>query len=114
MFYVFVMVLIRLILVIFLKIVSLYLSESVSISRESLSSYECGFEHHNVSRVPFSLRYFFLTLLFLLFDLEVVLLLMCPFFIFSFRRCLVFLLMLLFLVILFLSLIYEWNDGTLE
>jgi NADH-ubiquinone oxidoreductase chain 3 len=56
----------------------MFIAERVVLSREELSSYECGFEHHNVARIPISLRYFFLTLLFLLFDLEVVLLLFLP------------------------------------
>jgi len=58
-----------------LKLLSAGISESSSLMREELSSYECGFEHHNLSRLPFSFRYFLLTLIFLLFDLEVVLLL---------------------------------------
>lgn len=61
-------------LVILLKLVSFLISESSVLFREELSSYECGFEHHNLSRVPFSFRYFLLTLVFLLFDLEVILL----------------------------------------
>jgi NADH-ubiquinone oxidoreductase chain 3 len=69
---------VSLILVFILKLVSMFIAERVVLSREELSSYECGFEHHNVARIPISLRYFFLTLLFLLFDLEVVLLLFLP------------------------------------
>ena len=67
----------------------------------------CGFEHHNVSRIPFSLRYFFLTLLFLLFDLEVILLLFVPYFLISVFPSIVLLSVLLFLLVLFLSLLYE-------
>jgi NADH-ubiquinone oxidoreductase chain 3 len=67
----------------FLKLFSFIISEKVVLNREELSPYECGFEHHNVSRIPFSLRYFFLTLIFLLFDLEIVLMLFVPFSIFS-------------------------------
>ena len=70
-------------LIVFLKLFSFIISEKVVLNREELSPYECGFEHHNVSRIPFSLRYFFLTLIFLLFDLEIVLMLFVPFSIFS-------------------------------
>jgi NADH-ubiquinone oxidoreductase chain 3 len=94
-------------LVVFLKVVSFLISESVFLNREELSPYECGFEHHNVSRIPFSLRYFFLTLLFLLFDLEVILLLFVPYFLISVFPSLVLLSVLLFLLVLFLSLLYE-------
>lgn len=47
-------------------------------SREELSSYECGFEHHSLSRLPVSIRYFMLTLVFLIFDIEVTLLAFYP------------------------------------
>jgi len=101
-------------LVIVLKIVSVLISEAVTLSREELTSYECGFEHHGLSRVPFSIRYFFLTLIFLLFDLEIILLLFFPFaFVFSFR-VVSFLAVIFFVVFLYFGLIYEWKDGRLE
>lgn len=100
------LVIAALFLVVILKIVSMLLAERVVLNREELSPYECGFEHHNVSRIPISLRYFMLTLLFLLFDLEVVFLLFLPSFALSsnFYSLLISLLFLLFLV---LSLFYE-------
>ena len=95
------------ILVILLKVVSIFISETVILNREELSSYECGFEHHNVSRIPFSLRYFFLTLLFLLFDLEILLLLFTPYVVISNFIYLSYLLAFLFILVLFLGLLYE-------
>ena len=101
-------------LILLLKFASINLSERSQLIREELSSYECGFEHHNVSRIPISLRYFMLTLLFLLFDLEVVFLLFLPYLCTSsvilpsvITRC-------LFSFFLLATLIYEWKDGTLE
>lgn len=108
------LLLIIFLLVALLKIVSIFISESATLNREELSSYECGFEHHNVSRIPFSLRYFFLTLLFLLFDLEILLLLFTPYVVISNFVYITFLLVFIFILILFLGLLYEWNDGTLE
>jgi NADH-ubiquinone oxidoreductase chain 3 len=67
-----------------------------------------------LSRVPFSLRYFFLTLIFLLFDLEVVLLIFSPAFVFTRTFLLSFILILVFVFILLLRLFYELSDGTLE
>nr|QHR79582.1 NADH dehydrogenase subunit 3 [Brachionus rubens] len=101
-------------LVIILKLASLAIAESAPLNREELSPYECGFEHHNVSRIPFSLRYFFLTLIFLLFDLEIVLMLFMPYVMLSSYFMLSLVLLMSFIFILYLSLIYEWNDGTLE
>jgi len=101
------MLVISVVLIIFLKVFSSLISEKVTLMREELSSYECGFEHHKLSRVPFSLRYFYLTLIFLLFDLEIVLMLFYPSFLISqfsyFSLCI----LLAFIAILFLSLVYE-------
>jgi len=82
--------------------------------REEISSFECGFEHHNLSRVPFSLRYFFLTIIFLLFDLEIVLIMFLPSILFTTSYVYAVGVLSFFIIILFLSLVYEWNDGTLE
>ena len=111
---IFYMLLIIFFVVFLLKIISMFISETVSINREELSSYECGFEHHNVSRIPFSLRYYFLTLLFLLFDLEILLLIFTPFALLSSFFYLVLFFSVFFILVLFFGLIYEWNDGTLE
>ena len=105
---------ISLVLVSVLKLVGFLVSEKSMLMREEISSYECGFEHHNVSRVPFSLRYFFLTLIFLLFDLEIVLIMFVPFLVFSVSHIISLFILLLFIFILYISLIYEWNDGRLE
>ncbi len=114
MFLIMLLLLVSFILVVILKLVSYLIAEKSILLREEASSYECGFEHHNVSRVPFSLRYFFLTLIFLLFDLEIVLIMFLPTVIFSMNYILAFLVLFIFVVVLYLRLIYEWNDGSLE
>ncbi len=106
--------LVALALVLVLKFAAFLLREKALLNREEMSSYECGFEHHNVSRVPFSLRYFFLTLIFLLFDLEIVLMMFIPFTIYSVNFYIRMLVLTVFLFILLFSLYYEWNDGRLE
>ena len=45
--------------------------------REKRSCYECGFEPMGPTRVPFSVRFFLVAVIFLVFDLEVVLLFPC-------------------------------------
>lgn len=94
-------------LVAILKAVSIVISESSLLQREELTPYECGFEHHNLSRIPFSLRYLLLTLVFLLFDLEIVLMLFLPSFIFTSYSSFSLLVVLLFVIFLVVSLFYE-------
>ena len=114
MFLLFTILIIAFLLVVALKGLSYLISEKSLLLREELSSFECGFEHHNVSRVPFSLRYFFLTLIFLLFDLEIVLIIFLPFIAFSVNYLFSIFVLFTFIIILYLSLVYEWNDGRLE
>lgn len=57
--FLFYLILTSFILIFVLKLVSYFISERVVLIREELSPYECGFEHYNMSRIPFSLRYFF-------------------------------------------------------
>lgn len=68
-----------LVVLVLLFLSSNIISESVSLDREELSSYECGFEHHSLSRLPLSLRYYFLTIIFLVFDMEIIFLLFIPY-----------------------------------
>ena len=105
---------IRFLIVFFLKLLAFLISEKSPLMREELSSFECGFEHHSLSRVPFSLRYFFLTLIFLLFDLEIVLIMFLPSLLFSSSFVFSILVLGVFIIFLYIGLIYEWQDGSLE
>jgi NADH-ubiquinone oxidoreductase chain 3 len=107
MFLVSITLIVRFILILVLKLVAFLLSEKTPLIREEMSSYECGFEHHSLSRVPFSLRYFFLTLIFLLFDLEIVLIIFLPSLIFSVSYTFSLLILSFFIVVLYLRLVYE-------
>ena len=77
------------------------------------SPYECGFDPINSARLPFSFRFFLIAILFLIFDLEIALLLPILPSIRKEREPLI-LLSSIFLILLALGLAYEWEQGGLE
>nr|YP_001491520.1 NADH dehydrogenase subunit 3 [Zebrasoma flavescens]WNH17727.1 NADH dehydrogenase subunit 3 [Zebrasoma rostratum]BAF80435.1 NADH dehydrogenase subunit 3 [Zebrasoma flavescens] len=81
---------------------------------EKLSPYECGFDPLGTARLPFSLRFFLIAILFLLFDLEIALLLPLPWGDQLPSPLLTFLWASAVLALLTLGLIYEWLQGGLE
>lgn len=80
--------------------------------REKGSGYECGFEPMGPTRVSFSLRFFLVAVVFLVFDLEVVLLFPCV--VGGVGSWVFILLVWVFLFILGVGLGYEWCEGALE
>nr|YP_009059873.1 NADH dehydrogenase subunit 3 [Laeops lanceolata]YP_010485781.1 NADH dehydrogenase subunit 3 [Laeops kitaharae]UVW81927.1 NADH dehydrogenase subunit 3 [Laeops kitaharae]BAP58958.1 NADH dehydrogenase subunit 3 [Laeops lanceolata] len=108
-----VVITIAIILCVVLAMVSFWLP-IMAPDHEKLSPYECGFDPLGSARLPFSLRFFLVAILFLLFDLEIALLLPLPW-----GDQLASPLLTLFwasgvLVVLTLGLIYEWSQGGLE
>nr|ARU77156.1 NADH dehydrogenase subunit 3 [Mastacembelus armatus] len=81
---------------------------------EKLSPYECGFDPLGTARLPFSIRFFLVAILFLLFDLEIALLLPLPWGNQLPSPLLTFTWASMILTLLTLGLIYEWKQGGLE
>nr|ACR50306.1 NADH dehydrogenase subunit 3 [Pomacentrus alexanderae]ACR50314.1 NADH dehydrogenase subunit 3 [Pomacentrus lepidogenys] len=86
----------------------------MSPDHEKLSPYECGFDPLGSARLPFSMRFFLVAILFLLFDLEIALLLPLPWGDQLSSPLLTFTWAFAILVLLTLGLIYEWLQGGLE
>lgn len=80
-------------------------------SQTKQSIYECGFSPKYSARLPFSLRFFLLALLFLIFDVELTLVILFPlaYFTKTFLTSIV-----LFCLFLFIGLLHEWNEGRLR
>ena len=85
-----------------------------SSDREKLSPFECGFDPLKKARVPFSLRFFLVTIIFLIFDVEIVLLLPLGVIFISTGLISLLVVSLIIIIILFLGLINEWNQGALD
>ena len=78
-----------------------------------LSPYECGFEAFENTRMKFDVRYYLVAILFIIFDLEIA---------FLFPWAIVlddigmfgFVAMMIFLLVLVVGFVYEWQKGALE
>nr|YP_001434581.1 NADH dehydrogenase subunit 3 [Asymmetron sp. A TK-2007]BAF76612.1 NADH dehydrogenase subunit 3 [Asymmetron sp. A TK-2007] len=102
------------ILVILLLLISLNLPNSYP-DNEKLSAYECGFDPMGNARLPFSLRFFLVAILFLLFDLEIALILPYPLGLaYGTTLFFNFWMITLLIIVLTLGLMYEWLKGGLE
>ena len=94
--------------------VGVCLSSSSFFSLSKATSFECGFDPVKEARTPFSIRFFLLAVIFLVFDIEIVLLFPLGVFI---KWSLVSLLGFsssVFILILFLGLLHEWQEGSLN
>nr|AYN50380.1 NADH dehydrogenase subunit 3 [Apoderinae sp. 2 AV-2018] len=103
-------------LVILSVMVSIFnlLSKKSYNDREKSSPFECGFDPKSSARLPFSLQFFLIAVIFLIFDIEIALLL--PFIIsmktsniLQFSTSFMF-----FLTVLISGLLHEWNQSALE
>nr|AIY69578.1 NADH dehydrogenase subunit 3 [Symposiachrus browni meeki] len=81
---------------------------------EKLSPYECGFDPLGSARLPFSIRFFLVAILFLLFDLEIALLLPLPWAIQLQTPTTTLMWTSILILLLTQGLIYEWILGGLE
>nr|ATD83293.1 NADH dehydrogenase subunit 3 [Campephilus magellanicus] len=81
---------------------------------EKLSPYECGFDPLGSARLPFSIRFFLVAILFLLFDLEIALLLPLPWATQLQSPTITLTWASTIILLLTLGLIYEWIQGGLE
>nr|YP_009231322.1 NADH dehydrogenase subunit 3 [Callipepla squamata]ALV90000.1 NADH dehydrogenase subunit 3 [Callipepla squamata]QNN84841.1 NADH dehydrogenase subunit 3 [Callipepla squamata] len=81
---------------------------------EKLSPYECGFDPLGSARLPFSIRFFLVAILFLLFDLEIALLLPLPWATQLQHPITTLTWTITIITLLTLGLIYEWTQGGLE
>nr|YP_010759759.1 NADH dehydrogenase subunit 3 [Ornithoptera alexandrae]WEY05471.1 NADH dehydrogenase subunit 3 [Ornithoptera alexandrae]WEY05484.1 NADH dehydrogenase subunit 3 [Ornithoptera alexandrae]WEY05497.1 NADH dehydrogenase subunit 3 [Ornithoptera alexandrae]WEY05510.1 NADH dehydrogenase subunit 3 [Ornithoptera alexandrae] len=94
--------------------ISLILSKKSFMDREKNSPFECGFDPKSSARIPFSLHFFLISVIFLIFDIEIALIFPL---IYSFYMVNFFTMMKIsffFILILLIGLYHEWNQNMLN
>nr|BAH59413.1 NADH dehydrogenase subunit 3 [Rohana parisatis] len=97
-----------------LMTISFIISKKSLLDREKCSPFECGFDPKCIARIPFSLHFFLITMIFLIFDVEIALILpIIPNFLlvnfFTWYKISFF-----FIIILLIGLYHEWNQNMLN
>nr|ALO70297.1 NADH deshydrogenase subunit 3 [Aspidiphorus orbiculatus] len=111
---IFTLILFLMLLISLLILVLNLITFKVFYDREKNSPFECGFDPKTNARLPFSLNFFLIAIIFLIFDVEMTLLTpMIKYFLSSntasFSATLIF-----FITILLAGLYHEWKQGALN
>nr|AOY39558.1 NADH dehydrogenase subunit 3 [Scolytinae sp. BMNH 1040331] len=91
-----------------------FLSKKTFLDREKMSPFECGFDPKNSARMPFSLQFFLIAIIFVIFDVELTLFL--PMIMISKTTNITKLMIStsVFIIILIFGLYHEQNQGSLN
>nr|AQP28949.1 NADH dehydrogenase subunit 3 [Amitermes dentatus] len=97
-----------------IMILATLISKKINEDREKSSPFECGFDPKNSARLPFSSRFFLIAVIFMIFDVEIALLLPMPVTMMTSNIKSWMIVSSVFLLILIIGLYHEWNQGSLE
>nr|WMC21009.1 NADH dehydrogenase subunit 3 [Ancistrocheirus sp. 2 FFA-2023] len=97
-----------------LLILGLTIHKRSYMDREKNSPFECGFDPSVHTRAPFSMRFFLLAVIFLIFDVEIILLVPLTMNIMNSNTHWPMSSSMIFLLILLMGLFHEWNQGSLN
>nr|QPT74078.1 NADH dehydrogenase subunit 3 [Micadina brachyptera] len=97
-----------------MMLLNMILSKKTIMDREKSSPFECGFDPKSSSRIPFSLKFFLIAVIFLIFDIEIALLLptMPTMMLSNMNQWMM--TSIIFIMILITGLYHEWNQGALN
>nr|NP_112427.1 NADH dehydrogenase subunit 3 [Tetrodontophora bielanensis]AAK30946.1 NADH dehydrogenase subunit 3 [Tetrodontophora bielanensis] len=97
----------------FMIILNSMIANKSMMDREKISPFECGFNPLYYARAPFSMRFFLIAIIFLIFDVEITLIMPLPIMLYSKTLINMITLGSFFIIILLIGLYHEWNQGAL-
>nr|AML26431.1 NADH dehydrogenase subunit 3 [Staphylinidae sp. BMNH 1274642] len=89
------------------------ISKKTFMDREKSSPFECGFDPKSSARLPFSINFFLIAVIFLIFDVEITLLIPLILTLKITNIINYIMIAIVFIMILLLGIYHEWNQGAL-
>nr|AZL93289.1 NADH dehydrogenase subunit 3 [Hyposoter sp. ZJUH_2016018] len=97
-----------------LMLLNFMFSKKKKLNREKNSPFECGFDPMMSSRLPFSMQFYMISIIFLIFDIEIIIFFpLIPSYLYNSLELSI-MTPLMFIFILMLGLYIEWFDGALK
>nr|YP_010288407.1 NADH dehydrogenase subunit 3 [Aleochara curtula]UKO31675.1 NADH dehydrogenase subunit 3 [Aleochara curtula] len=99
---------------ILVMLIASIISKKTFMDREKSSPFECGFDPKSAARIPFSIQFFLIAIIFLIFDVEITLLIPFILTLKISNLIIYFYSLIFFLIVLVIGLYHEWNQGALN
>nr|UFI48423.1 NADH dehydrogenase subunit 3 [Gunungidia aurantiifasciata] len=90
------------------------ISKKAMLDTQKSSPFECGFNPMSSKRLPFSIHFFLVAVLFLIFDIEIIIIMPMIFTMKSTMMMFWLITTIMFIIILTLGLYHEWYNGMLN
>nr|QWC53794.1 NADH dehydrogenase subunit 3 [Evacanthus danmainus] len=103
-----------LILIMLIMSLLIFLSKKSIIDLQKSTSFECGFNPMSYSRLPFSIHFFLIAVIFLIFDIEIIIIIPMIFLLKSSNLVYWLITSMTFIIVLIIGLYHEWYNGLLN
>nr|YP_009560363.1 NADH dehydrogenase subunit 3 [Dolichoderus sibiricus]YP_009868544.1 NADH dehydrogenase subunit 3 [Dolichoderus quadripunctatus]QAA79738.1 NADH dehydrogenase subunit 3 [Dolichoderus sibiricus]QKG63378.1 NADH dehydrogenase subunit 3 [Dolichoderus quadripunctatus]UEC47358.1 NADH dehydrogenase subunit 3 [Dolichoderus sibiricus] len=111
--FILIMTLIMLTLSSMMLFMNFILSKKSQYIREKSSPFECGFDPMSNSRIPFSIQFFIISLIFLIFDVEITILIPLMY-LFTHMNKIMLMTSMLFMMMLIIGLLLEYLEKSID
>nr|YP_009710893.1 NADH dehydrogenase subunit 3 [Ptilonyssus chloris]QGA47496.1 NADH dehydrogenase subunit 3 [Ptilonyssus chloris] len=95
-----------------LYIIPMFFNKKLLFMKNKLTLFECGFDMMSNTRIPFSIHFFKICLIFIIFDIEVIMILPIP--MMNYSNWMYMWIMYMMIIIFILSLLIEWQQNALS
>nr|YP_010835891.1 NADH dehydrogenase subunit 3 [Carinata dushanensis]WGC89410.1 NADH dehydrogenase subunit 3 [Carinata dushanensis] len=102
------------IIILLILMILLNVSKKSIIDLQKSTPFECGFNPMSYSRLPFSIHFFLIAVIFLIFDIEIIIIIPMIFLMKSSNLIFWILTSIIFIVTLIMGLYHEWYNGMLN